>query len=441
MSLPVTFANLSLSGYPTNSIGEAEVPAMLLDNNFVYLANTTVNTINQYTGNAIITQFGSLNVFTVTAATTVQLPIANSNNANPGILAISNSSSSTANLTIVSNGNSSDTIVGATTINAGNTYLFITDGNKTWYVIGSQSLSLPSPLPVANGGTGTTTIGANGTVAVSNGSNLTYVNPLPVSSGGTGTSTIGANNSIAVSNGSNLTYVNAPLPASLGGTGSTTIGANGTKAVSNGTNLIYKNDTLVETATTISASTTLTAVPGSTYYIYTGTANGTITLPTAASLPAYSMQMIITNPTNYTVTIATQGSDTIDFGSIQLSPHTDCCVVNDGTSTWRVLWNTATAATTTQTFINSRVSTTTIPAAAGVSYYYTNLSGQTVTLPAANALPSYTMKIIVYSIALGGTLIVNGNVMGSTTRTLNTPGGMALINDNGANLWLIESST
>jgi hypothetical protein len=426
MSLPVTFANLGLSGYPTNSIGEAEVPAALLDNNFVYLASTTVNTINQYTGNAIISAFGSLNVFTVSSAATVQLPIANTNNANPGILAISNSSSSTANLTIVSNGNSADTIVGATVMSPGSTMLFFSDGNKTWYNPN------PQVLPVANGGTGSTSIGANGSVAISNGTNLTYVNPLPASSGGTGTSTIGSNNSIAVSNGTNLTYVNAPLPASLGGTGTTSIGAVGTKAVSNGSNLVYVNNTLVENTGGSSGNYTVPTFQGSRLFFFTGSSNATWTLPAANVVAAYTMQVIISNQSSYTLTLTSSSS--ID-GSTVILPQGMHCLVNDGGNAWHHLWYNQPKPVVSVTTINAN---TTAPAVVGWQVYSATASC-TLTLPLANSYPAGSMVITSRnSTGSSGALTVtvqSGNTFDSGPSSIN-PAWVVMHTNDGNTKWI-----
>lgn len=111
-------------------------------------------------------------------------------------------------------------------------------------------------LPIIHGGTGLNSVGANGTVLVSNGTSLSYqfvcdllsmcgldgytdlttdvIGVLPIANGGTGMSTVGANGSVLTSNGTSIVYYpicdlindfgcSTPVPVIVYRPGSTTV--------------------------------------------------------------------------------------------------------------------------------------------------------------------------------------------------------------------------
>jgi len=58
-------------------------------------------------------------------------------------------------------------------------YTFVNYGGSNWYMISANDLSLSiNSVPVAQGGTGATSVGSNGQVAVSNGTAMTYTDNL-----------------------------------------------------------------------------------------------------------------------------------------------------------------------------------------------------------------------------------------------------------------------
>ncbi|WP_143097673.1 hypothetical protein [Chitinophaga sp. CF118] len=156
-------------------------------------------------------------------------------------------------------------------------------------------------VPIAQGGTDLTTVGANGTFLTSNGTSIAYrtlaaadipslpfskiTGTVPVTQGGTGLTTVGANGTFLTSNGTNMAYrtltaadipslpfsnITGVVPIAQGGTNLTTVGANGTVLTSNGTTLSYVTPTVGLTSVGLTMPS-IFSVAGSPL-----TANGTI---------------------------------------------------------------------------------------------------------------------------------------------------------------------
>lgn len=125
-------------------------------------------------------------------------------------------------------------------------------------------------VPIAQGGTNLSAVGANGTFMTSNGTAIAYrtlvagdipalpfsniTGVVPIAQGGTALTTVGANGTFMTSNGTAIAYrtlaaadipslpfsnITGTVPVAQGGTGLTTVGANGTVLTSNGTTLSY----------------------------------------------------------------------------------------------------------------------------------------------------------------------------------------------------------
>jgi hypothetical protein len=88
-----------------------------------------------------------------------------------------------------------------------------------------------------------------------------------------------------------------------------------------------------------SGSTTLTSANQGQLILYTGSADGTFTLPSSNSLPAFQCKMVISNVSDYQLSISPPSGDAIDISDFALQPSQSCCLANDGNSTWYTLWN------------------------------------------------------------------------------------------------------
>lgn len=196
-----------------------------------------------------------------------------------------------------------------------------------------------STVPTTLGGTGLTTVGSNGQVLTSNGTSLSWTTPtsgtltavtassplsssggstpnialstVPTTLGGTGLTTVGANGQVLQSNGTALQYVTLPtpvtsvsattpisstggatptislstVPTTLGGTGLTTVGTNGQVLTSNGTTLTWTTPT-TGTVTSVSATSPLASTGGvtPTISISSSTGSGAVVLQTTPTL-------------------------------------------------------------------------------------------------------------------------------------------------------------
>lgn len=111
----------------------------------------------------------------------------------------------------------------------------LTGTNNSGTTPGTVNLELSAPVSIENGGTNTTAaIGANGTLAQSDGSKYTFTTA-------TYPSTAGTSGTLLTSNGTNIVNTTATYPS--------TAGTSGTILRSNGTNIVNSTPTFPNTAT------------------------------------------------------------------------------------------------------------------------------------------------------------------------------------------------
>jgi hypothetical protein len=211
---------------------------------------------------------------------------------------------------------------------AGKTMFVYNNGtNVVDAVTHATSLTLGSALPIASGGTGSTS-----TTFVNAATNITGT--LPIANGGTGQTTqqtaINAlagtqtNNRVLRSDGTNTTLaqvnvatdVTGTLPIANGGTGATTLAA-------------ATISTLGYTTTaTAAGSTTLTASSTATQF-FTGSTTQTIVLPVASTM-TQGQQFSIHNNSSGSLTVNSSGANLV--GTITANTTATCtCILTSGT--------------------------------------------------------------------------------------------------------------
>lgn len=89
-----------------------------------------------------------------------------------------------------------------------------------------------------------------------------------------------------------------------------------------------------------SGSITLSPDQSGSIVVWSGTENGTITMPLAESSPINSMKFVITNVGSASLSIALQGSDGTDLPSMTVFPGQQISLVNVDSNVWRTIWQT-----------------------------------------------------------------------------------------------------
>ena len=180
----------------------------------------------------------------------------------------------------------------ATAITLGNTSVYLGNtttslGNLT--LTNATIVSLSAPITPSQGGTGLTTITANGLMVGNGTSNVTII------SAGTSGNVLTSNGTAWLSQAaSGQTYPGAGIPNSTGsawGTSYSTTGSGTVVALNNTPTLTNPTITnYVETPYTANSSTAITlALTNGTVQIITLTGNATITMPTAVSGKSFTL--------------------------------------------------------------------------------------------------------------------------------------------------------
>jgi hypothetical protein len=184
-----------------------------------------------------------------------------------------------------------------------------------------SSLTLASALPVASGGTGTTTSTGSGSVVLATAptiSSLTLGSPLPVASGGSGTTTSTGSGSVVLATAPTISSLTlgSPLPVASGGTATTTSTGSGSVVLATSptvTTATLTNPTVTNYVETLYSATGSTTVDLSNGTVQKITTNGNITVTLPSSVSGKSFVLIIAYTGAHTVTWA--GGSTLKWPS------------------------------------------------------------------------------------------------------------------------------